>query len=98
MKLSCVSSLICFFYFLQQDNYYKLFMFNVYLANWTTWSNWGSCNATCGIVSCTRNRTCSNPPPFSPDYIGCLKMNNDTGFNETAVRYQFSDCPGKFQL
>ncbi|KAL9971012.1 hypothetical protein ACROYT_G023488 [Oculina patagonica] len=32
--------------------------------NYTTWSNWTACSATCGEGTTTRTRSCTNPPPL----------------------------------
>lgn len=32
--------------------------------NYTQWSNWTSCSATCGEGTQTRTRYCTNPPPL----------------------------------
>ena len=31
--------------------------------NWGAWSNFGTCNETCGTGSQSRSRVCDNPPP-----------------------------------
>ncbi|BFZ25593.1 hypothetical protein BsWGS_28632 [Bradybaena similaris] len=33
------------------------------VGQWSQWTTWSSCSASCGIGSILRSRTCSNPPP-----------------------------------
>ena len=40
-----------------------LFPFSAIDGNYTEWTKWSDCSASCGGGSQTRTRTCTNPPP-----------------------------------
>ncbi|VDI00055.1 Hypothetical predicted protein, partial [Mytilus galloprovincialis] len=54
--------------------------------NWSGWSKWKECSATCGGGIKTRNRTCSNP---EPQFGG----NNCTGNDTIIVNCADIPCP-----
>lgn len=54
--------------------------------NWTFWSDWNECNASCGGGSYNRSRRCSDP---SPEYGG----DNCTGHNWESEICNSDPCP-----
>ena len=45
------------------DNVFFSFYFSAIDGNYTEWTKWSDCSATCGGGSKTRVRACTNPPP-----------------------------------
>lgn len=45
--------------------------------NYTEWTEWSDCTATCGGGSKTRIRTCTNPPPQHGGN-NCVELGPDT--------------------
>ncbi|XP_045179391.2 uncharacterized protein LOC123539003 [Mercenaria mercenaria] len=54
---------------------------------WSQWSDWGSCDVTCGKGVQTRVRTCANP---APAFGGLDCVGNATDTRECTIRH----CPG----
>ena len=70
--------------------YIRLLLVTVMDGNYTEWSPWGNCSATCGGGLKQRQRTCTNP---KPGYGGkdCAAIGSDT---DSAV-CNLNPCPGK---
>ena len=53
--------------------------------NYTEWTKWSDCSATCGNGSKTRIRSCTNPPP---QYGGdnCVDLGPDTDITECSLK------------
>ena len=57
--------------------------------NYSQWSDWSLCSATCGVGSRTRTRSCTNPSP-SPYGDDCSHLGNDTQIR----RCNLTSCQG----
>ena len=60
--------------------------------NWGEWSNWGPCDATCGVGERSRKRSCDNP---APKYGGQKCDDDDDEDIETEPCIPGPLCPGK---
>ena len=56
--------------------------------NWSVWSAWTPCDATCGTGSRSKFRICDNPPPENNGKF-C------EGEFEEKGDCKLTDCPGK---
>ncbi|XP_035664469.1 SCO-spondin-like [Branchiostoma floridae] len=45
--------------------------------NWSAWSSWTTCTASCGGGTQYRSRTCDNPPPVCQD-LNCIGHDEET--------------------
>lgn len=65
------------------------YFFSVFISaidgNYTEWTKWSDCSATCGNGSKTRIRSCTNPPP---QYGGdnCVDLGPDTDITECNLK------------
>ena len=68
----------------------NLYCFSVVDGNYTTWSNWTACSATCGEGTTTRTHSCTNPPPLHGG-----KDCTEIGSNIEIQPCKNQDCLGK---
>ena len=61
--------------------------------NYSAWSNWGTCSASCGPGVRKRTRTCTNP---EPEYGGLTCTEKNLGPNVESSKCNLGDCPGKW--
>ncbi|XP_062521112.1 A disintegrin and metalloproteinase with thrombospondin motifs adt-1-like [Corticium candelabrum] len=54
------------------------------LCQWSEWSCWGECGATCGIGQRTRSRNCTSPPDEACDVTECGGM-----------RFSYEECDAR---
>ena len=69
----------------------SVFFFPVH-GNYSTWSRWGTCSASCGPGVRKRTRACNNP---APEYGGLTCKEKDLGPNVESSKCDLGDCPGK---
>lgn len=63
--------------------------------NWTVWSDWSSCDASCGNGSKTRSRTCSDPSPlFGGECSGSSDETDDCNEKNCPIDGGWSDWSG----
>ncbi|XP_074627228.1 uncharacterized protein LOC141885237 isoform X4 [Acropora palmata] len=58
--------------------------------NYSTWSRWGTCSASCGPGVRKRTRACNNP---APEYGGLTCKEKDLGPNVESSKCDLGDCP-----
>ena len=66
-------------------NYFFTVFISAIDGNYTEWTKWSDCSATCGNGSKTRIRSCTNPPP---QYGGdnCVDLGPDTDITECNLK------------
>ena len=63
--------------------------------DYSEWSDWSECTATCGGGEMTRTRSCTNPPP---EHDGPTCIEQGLGAADETVNCNEDSCPSKYVL